>query len=98
MTLIERAKRLYSVLTIRGIDEEEAAELVDYALQDAHVYNHSDQHQSSAEIGQTAKGEWYVKSVKLYFEDDAGADEVGGRLEGYREAAENSLPGDDECS
>ena len=37
---------------------------------DQHIYHHSDTAQNSVEIGQTSKGQWYVKSVKLYSDED----------------------------
>ena len=35
----------------------------------------SDNHQNSIEVGQTSKGDWYVKSVKIY-ESDPEAHEL----------------------
>lgn len=107
--MVDTALDLFSSLISKGIDEDEAAGIVDRTMgfveglmvdkvevehkpEGAHVYNHSDGFQNSVEIGQTAKGEWYVKSLKLYFADGAVPSDVWSELEGYRVIAENSLP------
>jgi len=109
--MVDVALDLFGSLVGKGVDEDEAASIVDRVMgseedlgddgkaeskpEGAHVYNHSDTLQSSVEIGQTAKGEWYVKSLKLYFETGAAPSDVWSELEGYRIVAESSLPGGD---
>ena len=70
---VDIALSMFESLLNKGMDEDEAAHIVDYAMgfvtglddtekvakpEGAHVYNHSDQLQNSVEIGQTAKVEW----------------------------------------
>ncbi len=47
---------------------------------------------SSVEIGQSAKGNWYVKSIKFYFQEESREeDNVVDRLMGFKSELETQL-------
>jgi len=52
-----------------------------------HIYTHSDTKQNSVEVGQTAKGLWYIKSIKVYVDDGSALE----RIKELRQQAEEAI-------
>ena len=50
----------------------------------------SNSQQNSIEVGQTSKGEWYIKSVKVYGDDELGME---AKLKAYLEIASEMIGG-----
>lgn len=51
-----------------------------------HTYTHSDTFQNSVEVGQTSKGKWYIKSIKLYFQPHEPPTALANLLDAHAEA------------
>lgn len=106
MNRIQAAGILQKALMDQGWDEGDAAFRVDELLgfnepkqtpkQAEHVFHHQEPMQNSAKIRQSAKGDWYIEGITLYFSPSATTQDITVQLREYREAVERSLPGEEE--
>jgi hypothetical protein len=62
-------------------------------MSEEHIYQHTEPMQDSLEVGQSAKGDWYIKSIKLYFDHKESSRDIEARLQQLRDAAQSIMTG-----